>query len=144
MKHLFLLLLSVAVFIDVEAQKCKAKDVPSSVMDAFHKDYPNEKKCYWGKDSINYEVAFFNGKAPISVTYDAAGKKLSTEAQMPVEDLPKNITEYVQKNYPGEIFQNVVQITDGEGIISYEVQVKDMALEFDAKGNYLESLKCNE
>ena len=144
MKHLFLLLLPVAIFSNAQAQKCKSKDVPAVVTNAFYKDYPNEKKCYWGKDSINYQVAFFMGKAPISVTYDANGKKVITETQMPVEDLPQGIAAYVQKNSPGEIFKEVVQAHDASGVISYEVQVKDMALEFDAKGNYLESLKCNE
>jgi len=144
MKKLFLLLLLAAFFSNAQAQKCKAKDLPSSVMDAFHKDYPNAKKCYWGKDSINYEVAFFTGKAPISLTYDTTGKRIITEMQMPVEDLPQGVAAYVQKNYPDEIFKDVAQITDASGIVTYEVQIKDMALEFDAKGNYLESLKCNE
>lgn len=143
MKKLLLLPLFAAFFVGVKAQKCKEKDVPPQVVDAFHKDYPNAKKCYWGKDSINYQVAFYTGKAPVAVTYDAAGKKMLTEMQIPVEELPPNITAYVQKNYPGEIYKNVVQVTDAAGIISYEVEVKNVALEFDANGNFIESLPCD-
>lgn len=142
MKKLFLLLLLVSFIGTTQAQKCKANAVPASVKDAFHKEYPSQKKCYWGKDSSNYQVSFFTGKAPVAVTYDAAGNRIVTERQVPVEDLPQGILEYVQKNYPREIYKNVVQVIDAKGIITYEVQVKDMALEFDAKGNYLESLKC--
>ncbi len=134
------MLLLAAFVINVQAQKCKAKDVPPAVTNAFNKEYPNAKKCYWGKDSINYQVAFYAGKAPISVTYAAAGSRIITEMQMPVEDLPQGIADYVQKNYPGEIFRDVAQITDAAGIITYEVQVKDIDLVFDAKGNFLRSL----
>lgn len=142
MKKLFFLVLAATIFIGVQAQKCKAKDVPPPVIHAFQKEYPSAKKIYWGKDSINYMVAFHTGKAPVAVTYNAEGKRVITEMQMPVEDLPPVIVDYVQKNYPGEIFKNVVQVTDANGIVSYEVQVKDLALEFDAKGNFIESLKC--
>lgn len=143
MKKFFLLPVLIVIAVSAEAQKCKEKDVPPSVAAAFHNDYPNTKKCYWGKDSINYEVAFYAGKAPVSVTYDSAGKKMLTEMQIPVEDLPKSITEHVQKNYPDEIFKNVVQVTDAQGMVSYEVEVKDVALEFDSKGNFIESLPCD-
>lgn len=142
MKNIFLLLLLVSFIGTTQAQKCKATAVPVQVKDAFHKEYPTHKKCYWGKDSSNYQVSFFTGKAPVAVTYDATGNRIITEKQVPVEELPQGITEYVQKNYPGEIYKNVVQVTDAKGIITYEVQVKNMALEFDAKGNYLESLTC--
>lgn len=144
MKKLLLFSLLSIFMVKAYTQKCKAKDVPPTVMSAFKNAYPNETKCYWGKDSINYQVSFFNGKAPISVTYDSSGKRLITEMQMPVEDLPKNIVDYVQKKYPGEIFQDVAQITNAEGIITYEVQVKEMDLIFDAKGNFLQSMKCYE
>ena len=144
MKKLFLLLALAAYVSNAQAQKCSAKDVPAPVTDAFNKAYPVAKKCYWGKDSINYQVSFFTGKAPISVTYDAAGKRIITEMQMPVEDLPQTVKGYVQKNYPGEIFQDVAQITDADGMVTYEVQVKDMDLVFDAKGSFLTSMKCYE
>ena len=74
MKKLFLLFALAAVISNVQAQKCSAKDVPAPVMDAFNKAYPNEKKCHWGKDSIDYQVSFFTGKAPISVT-NSCGKR---------------------------------------------------------------------
>ena len=144
MKKLLLLFVLAIVISNLQAQKCSAKDVPAPVMETFNKAYPNEKKCHWGKDSIDYQVSFFTGKAPISVTYNAAGKRIITEMQMPVEDLPQSIIEYVQKNYQGEIFRDVAQITDAEGIITYEVEVKDMDLIFDAKGKFLASMKSDE
>ena len=144
MKKLFLLLALAAYVSNAQAQKCSAKDVPAPVTDAFNKAYPVAKKCHWGKDSINYQVSFFTGKAPISITYNATGKRIITEMQMPVEDLPQTVTEYVQKNYPGEIFVDVAQITDAGGVITYEVQVKDIDLIFDSKGNFITSMKCYE
>lgn len=144
MKKIFLFLLFVVFISELQAQKCKAKDVPEAVRNAFKGAYPDVKKTCWGKDSINYQVGFFTGKAPMSVTYDNTGKRIISEMQMPVEDLPQSVRDYVQKNYPGEIYQEAAQITDASGNITYEAQIKDMALVFDAKGNFIESLKCYE
>jgi hypothetical protein len=143
MKKFFFLLLYPTIFYNAQGQKCKEKDVPAAVVQGFHKSYPTAKKCYWGKDSIYYQVAFYNGKAPVSVTYDDTGSPILTERQIPIEDLPTNIVAYVQKNYPGEIFKNVVQVTKSPGNVTYEVEVRDVALEFDGQGNYLEALKCH-
>lgn len=142
-KYLFLLLLFASGNY-VQAQKCKAKDVPAAVMDAFKMEYPTVKKAWWGKDSLHYHAGFFNGKAPGSVTYDITGKKVITEMQVLIEDLPLRIRDYVQKNYPGEIYKEAAQITDAAGIITYEVEVKDMDLIFDATGNFIQALKCYE
>ena len=144
MKKLFLLLTLAAFLNSAQAQKCSAKNVPAPVMDAFNKNYPDTKKCHWGKDSANYQVSFYNGKAPVAVTYSAGGKRIITEMQMPVEDLPQAVSAYVQKHYPDEIFQEVAQITDAAQVITYEVQVKDLDLVFDAKGNFITSMKCYE
>ena len=144
MKKLILLMLPVIFTMQAKAQKCKTKDVPVAVMDAFKNAYPDSKKTCWGKDSSNFQVAFHNGKAPVSVTYNATGKRIITEMQMPVEDMPQSIAEHIKKNYPGEIIIEAAQITDAEEIVTYEVQVKDLALVFDAKGNYLQTLKCYE
>lgn len=142
MKKTFFFLLLATFVTQAQAQKIKAKDVPAPVMDAFKKSYPDIQKTYWGKDSIHYHVAFYTGKAPMSVTYDSTGKIVIAEMQMPVEELPSGIVEYVQKNYPGEIFKDVAQITDEKGIVTYEIEVKDMDLVFDAKGNLISSEKC--
>lgn len=142
MKKTSLVLLLAFFLTQAEAQKCKAKDVPLPVIDAFKKAYPAVRKVYWGKDSIHYHAGFFDGKAPGSVTFDIMGKRLITEMQMPVEDLPQPVRDYLEKNYYGEIFKEVARITDADGMITYEVEVKDMDLIFDAKGNFIQALKC--
>ena len=65
MKKLLLFALLSIVIVKADAQKCKAKDMPPAVMDAFNKAYPNIKKTYCGKDSLDYQVSFFDGKAPV-------------------------------------------------------------------------------
>lgn len=144
MKNVFLLLLIVASVGKLQAQKLKSKHVPASVMTAFKNDYPNTKKTYWARDSSNYQVAFHNGKAPVAVTYDPSGKKVITEMQMPVEDMPQGIIDYIKRNYPNEIVVEAAQIIHGEGMVTYEVQVKSIALVFDANGNFMQSLQCYE
>lgn len=142
MKKVIWLLLLTPFFVNAYGQKVKEENVPVAVRDVFSQSYPDIKKVYWGKDSIYYMAAFHTGKAPCTVTYDTTGKRVITEMQTPVEDLPKAIVEYVQKNYPGEIFVEAAQITDAAGVITYEVQVKDLDLIFDANGNFKEALKC--
>jgi len=135
-------LLLASFVIHVNAQKLKPKDVPQPVLKAFKDSFPNVKKSYWGKDSIHYHVGFFYLKAPGSVTYDITGKRIISEMQMPVEDLPQNIVEYVQTNYPGEVVKEAAQIITGEGMITYEVEIKDFDLIFDTIGNFIKSFKC--
>jgi len=142
MKSIFSFLLLASFVIQAKAQKLKTKDVPQPVLNAFKDSFPNVKKAYWGKDSIHYHVGFFYLKAPGSVTYDITGKRIISEMQLPVEDLPQSIVEYVQKKYPGEIVKEAAQIITGEGTVTYEVEINDLDLIFDAKGNFIKSFKC--
>ncbi len=142
-KALFCFILSIAAS-STQAQKLAVKDVPFVVLNAFKDSFPAVKKAYWGKDSIHYHAGFFHLKAPGSVTYDSTGKRIITEIQVPVEDLPKLISDYIQKKYPAEMIKEAAKITDGMGVITYEVEIGGFDLIFDAKGNFLQSLKCYE
>lgn len=144
MKKVVLFLSLILFAATLNAQKCKEKDMPAGVMGAFNKAYPDVKKMYCGKESTNYQISFFEGNAPVSITYNGDGKRLITEKQIPVEDLPQGIIEYVQSNYPGEIYQEVAQITNEDGIISYDVQVKMIDLVFDANARYIGAFRCED
>lgn len=126
------------------AQRCKVRDMPPAVMQSFNKAYPNTKTTSCGKDSANYQISFYDNNAPTSVTYDATGKFIIKERQIPAEDLPKIILEYMKKNYPGQIFHEVAEITFKDNVVTYEIQVKNIALVFDEKGNFLQEYDCTE
>lgn len=142
MKRLMLILALYLQTAKTEAQKCKVKDVPAAVQNAFSTAYPGIKKTYWGKDSGNYHVAFCDGLSPVSVTYNTSGKRIITEMQIPAEDLPQNIMQYLRQHYPSEIFVDVAKLTDSLETETYEVQVKDLSLVFDVSGKLLQTLKC--
>jgi Putative beta-lactamase-inhibitor-like, PepSY-like len=140
-QKILLLLLIILTVTNANAQRCKMKDVPSEVSKSFKAAYPNIKKTYWGKEDSNYQVQFFSGIAPTAITYDSLGNLLLSEIQISVKDLPVEISDYMKKNYQDEVYVDVLKINDIENNFSYEIHVKEMALYFDSKGNFVHSKK---
>ena len=144
MKNIIFITLIVLSVCEAEAQKCKSKNVPFSITNAFKQTHPTIQKTHWGKDEMNYQVTYVEHNAPVSITYDPLGKMIITETQISVEQLPVSVTQYVEKNYPQDIYEDVAKITDADNSIAYEVQIKNTALIFDAQGNFVQEMKIDE
>lgn len=126
------------------AQKIRERNVPQSVRNIFHQQFPGIKKTYWGRDSVHYHVAFYTGKAPCTITYDSAGKVIITELQIPVEELPEEARKYIAGKYPNERYRDVGKLTDRNGAITYEVEVKGVVIVFDERGKVLSEQSFDE
>jgi len=119
------------------AQTVKEAAVPSAVKDALKKAYPTAKVEKWEKEDANYEAEIKVGKVESSLLYDAAGKLLETEVEISVSELPKAVTEYINKNMPGKKTKEASKITDVNGKVSYEAEVDEADYMFDDQGNFL-------
>jgi len=142
MKKLILLLAIAGLFTQVQAQKVMAKDVPVAVTEAFNKAYPSLKDVDWSKDGNNYEAEYDVHKADVSVTYDASGKLLENEVEIKVAAFPTPVMAYVKKNYPSNKVKEASKITDANGTVTYEAEVKGMDLIFDSKGKFIKAVKA--
>ena len=113
------------------------KEIPEAVKTKFAQLYPNAQKADWEKEGDNYEVEFKQGKEEIVVLLNPGVNVLETETQINLSALPKAISEYTIKNYPGRKIKEAAKIVDDKGTVTYEAEIKEGDLIFDATGTFL-------
>lgn len=126
---------------NASAQKLKSADVPAAVKASFEKAYPAVKDVDWEKEGENYEAEFEVNKQETSVVYNAAGTLLETETEISTSALPSAAVAYVAQNYPKEKIKEAAKITAADGTITYEAELRDRDLIFDANGQFLKEVK---
>jgi uncharacterized Zn ribbon protein len=123
------------------AQKVAKKDVPSAVQKAFSKGFPDATSVKWEKENGNYEASFEKKESEISVVYDANGTLLETETEISIKELPVSVLDYVKAHYKGQKIKEAATITDANGMVTFEAEIKGMDLIFDSKGSFLKEVK---
>lgn len=124
-----------------DGQKVKEDAVPPSVVSAFHKMYPEVKQHTWYHEDANYEAEYNEAKMEMAVTFDKEGNLMETENEIPVNNLPKGIADYVSKNYSGAAIREASIVTDAKGVKTYEAEIKGTDLIFDEQGKFLKKEK---
>lgn len=138
MKNLAVILLMVMMAMSCgNAQKIQEKDIPAAVKSALRKQYSDVTKVKWNKEQNEYEAGFEINETDYSVLIDASGIIIETEAEIGVDALPSTVKDYVSKNYPGKKIKEAAKITDAEGTVTYEAEVKGKDLIFDSNGNFI-------
>lgn len=125
-------------------QKCAEKDVPVAVKAKFASLYPGIKADKWEKEGGDYEVSFDKEKSEMTVSFTAAGNLIDTETMIKVADLPDAIEDYITKTYPGEKIKEASKTVDASGKVTYEAEIDEMELIFDADGKFVKSVKETE
>jgi hypothetical protein len=115
-------------------------DAPAAVKASFAKLYPNVTKVKWGKEDANYEAEFEVNKVEMSCLFDATGNLLETESEIEISALPKGVADYVTKNYAGQKIKEASKIVDAKNVTTYEAEVKEGDLIFDATGNFVKKV----
>lgn len=141
MKNIAILWLVMFVISCTHAQKESNKSIPSVVQSALQNNYPNAKEIKWEKEKTNYEVEFEVEGTDYSVLVDVSGNILETEIEIKTEELPAEVKNYIAKNHTGQKIKEATKITDNNGVVTYETEVKDKDLIFDSNGNFLKELK---
>ncbi len=114
--------------------------VPSTVMSAFAVKYPGASKVTWEKEDGNYE-ANWGGKSgeDNSVQFTPGGNFIEMVTAIPVNQLPSPVIVYVKKHYKGAAITEAGKVTDANGKIFYEAEVKKKDFLFDLNGNFIKS-----
>ena len=125
-------------FTEVRAQRVKPAEVPAPVKTALQRNYPSASGVTWEKEKGNYE-ANWGGKSgeDNSVLFTPAGVFVEQVVAMQAAKLPPAVAEYVRAHYSGAKITEAWKVTDAEGQIRYEAEVKGKDLLFDEKGNFL-------
>jgi hypothetical protein len=122
-------------------KKLKESQVPAEVKNKFGALYPGTKAEKFEKENNNYEIGFHLNKTKMTVVIDPSGNLLETEAEIPVSELPKAVTEYLARNRAGKKITEASKITDSKGVIVYEAEVDKMDLTFDQTGKFIRESK---
>ena len=104
-KILFGLLLSVFQIVIVgnnilSAQKLKPAEVPADVVQTLDEQYSYVKVTGWMKEGQTYIASVKDGATSGKVYISSAGEWIRTLFNVPVNELPSTITEYVKENFP--------------------------------------------
>lgn len=84
----------------VSAQKLKPADVPSDVTQTLDEQYSYVKVTGWMKEGNTYVASIKDGATNGKVYISAAGEWIRTLFNVPTNELPSSITDYVKENYP--------------------------------------------
>lgn len=117
------------------------KNTPEVVKAAFAKEYPEADDLEWEQEGANYEAEFEQNDEEMSVLIDASGKILETEVEIAVESLPAAVKTYVNEHYKAQKIKEAAKIVSAVGITTYEAEIKDGDLLFDANGQFIKAEK---
>ena len=122
------------------AQDLKSSDVPEAVKSALVKKYPESKGVSWEKENGNYE-ANWGGKSgeDNSVQFSPSGTFIEIVKAIPVSQLPKDVATYVKAHYNNAKISEAGLVTDANGKVTYEAEVKGKDLIFDENGNFVKT-----
>ena len=123
------------------AQKLQENNVPAPVRTAFLEKFPQVKVEKWEKEEGNYEVEFELNDSEQSVLFDAEGNVLETEVEIDLNQLPKNVLEYVNTRYKGMKVKEASKIIDANGVITFEAEIKGADLLFDSNGTFIKEVQ---
>ena len=99
---LLLLVIQIVIFNinTVSAQKLKPADVPADVVQALEEQYSYVKVTGWLKEGQSYIASIKDGATNGKVYLSAAGEWIRTLFNVPTNELPSSITDYVKVNFP--------------------------------------------
>src|SRR5205814_569534 len=120
------------------AQDVKTSDVPTVVKSSLTKKFPEATKVSWEKENGNYE-ANWGGKSgeDNAAQFTHAGVFVEIERAIPLSDLPASVKTYVREHESDATIKEAARITDANGKITYEAEVKGKDLIFDEGGNFI-------
>lgn len=137
MKTIVMMMASMLIVSCANAQKIKEAEVPTAVKEGFKKHFASVKAEGWEKEGANFEAEFDLNKVETSALFDPNGNLLETESEIAVAALPNTVTEYLVKNYKGEKVKEAAKITEANGKVKYEAEIKGKDILFDESGNLL-------
>ena len=135
-----LLLLATIVGGSLQAQDLKNGSVPATVKTALVKKYPEATKATWEKEKGNFE-ANWGGKSgeDNSVMFTPKGEFIEIVKAITVNELPKQVPEYIKQHYKGAKIAEAGKVTDAKGKTTYEAEVKGKDIIFDENGKFVKA-----
>ena len=139
MKKLILTFTIVGFFMQAQAQNLRPIDIPLTVTNSFHQAYPSIQ-AVWSADGANFEATYKADSLNRSVTYNSSGSLIETNTEILEAALPVAVMDYLNENYKDQEINETSQITNANGIVSYETKIKGIDLTFDSSGKFVKTV----
>ena len=124
------------------AQDLKSADVPAAIKAACMKKFPesSKSKVSWEMEKGNYE-ANWGGKSgeDNSAMFTAAGAFIELVKAITVSQLPAAVITYVKEHEKGATIREAGLVTDANGKVTYEAEIKGKELIFDESGKFIKA-----
>ena len=123
-------------------QDIPQSQVPSLVINNFHKTFPNASDAEWEQQGDLYKVEFETGllSTDHDAWYDKAGKLTEHKEEISKRDLPQKVLTTIKRDFNDYRIDDVKKITKGNSI-AYTLELKsfteELKVAFDANGNVL-------
>lgn len=129
-----------AIFTGLAVTACAQTNVPAAVKASFAKEFKGAT-AKWDKEGDKYEANFRQMGHEMSALYLSNGTMTESEMEIKVNELPKEVSAYLNANKKGEKISEASKITKPNGDVNYEAEVGGEDLIFDSKGKFLKVSK---
>jgi len=97
----------------------KEKEIPKKVMDALKAKFPKAVIDKWTKEKeggdVVYDIEFKENGRKCEADIKEDGTIVNYEREITAKDLPKAVTEAVEKKYPKATLKEVMEVTEIKG-----------------------------
>src|SRR5688572_14607555 len=129
----------IAIFILCICSGCLDTDkinVPDQIRSKFTSLHPEAGFADWTMEEGNYEASFVENNTKTSILLSPTGDLIQTENEMPADQLPQSVKDYVSYQLGGKKIDEAAIIVDAKGVTTYEVQVNKRDYFFDNEGKF--------
>jgi hypothetical protein len=139
MKKILLIALGFLATVSYAQQKT---EIPATVLKKFETMFPGAKIDKWEKKKYGYRVSYELNKIDTKAKFDSTGNLVEKKEKLKATDLPKAAQDYITSKHTGMKAEKVARLTDAKGTVTFEAELKDRDIVFDASGNFVsEKLK---
>lgn len=140
------IVIAISCVIAFSLTSCKEiKNVPTGIKSQISTKYPGISNLDWDQEKDgSWEAEFKNNGIKTTVSFLANGSIKEVEEEIALSDFPVTAQQYLNQKYLGKKIKDISKMTDAQGLVTYEAEVDDLDLIFDAQGNFLKFENENE
>jgi preprotein translocase subunit SecD len=101
------------------ASSADEKEIPKKVMDALKAKFPKAEIHKWTKekegDAVVYDIEFKENGRKCEADIKEDGTYVNYEREIAAKDLPKAVTDAVEKKYPKATMKEIMEIMEVKG-----------------------------
>lgn len=116
-------------------------EVPTAIVNAFKKEFPNVRKVSWSDEDGDFEAEFKWKGTEASATYDLSGHRKEIETEIKADELPSGVMDFITKNYSKQKVTEIAKIINDKDVVMFEVEIsangKSSDLLFDTSGKLI-------